>query len=742
MNIDLSRRVAQAMIVGAATVAERHRLITAAVRARAFADLDDETQQLVEALEQRGGKLPPPDDDEELADEGEDFHFPGKHKQKNHGKSRGPRYDRSKPRMALVAATEPAEQPTGMIALLPAADHAARLAVAGGEPADELHATLCYLGEIGMFPEGTREALIRAVEMEAAAGMAFGAQGFAVSTFNPGPGGCIVLGLGGEQLEQCKAAVYASLLTMASGVLWQAPDQHPTYAPHITLIYDPEAATDPRDLYDRVGPVVFDRIRVAWGDDITDIPIGMSTPVDEPVDDMPVVDYDDDLAEVAALDATGLIPWSGIIAMEGVWTGDGRMWAPGSLSWDGVLPQALKWQPVEADGHDGSVVVGRVDEIWRDGAAIWARGVFDAQTHPDLYRQWQLQMLRTVSIKADSTDPGSIEEVPYEGDAPPAAMLAAIQTDQADDVELVEVHDAADPQAEGPVRYVFHRGRIRSVTLAPETAFAEAVVTLMEPAEVVEAEIAEPGVIIEPDAVVAAGYTITIPDLPPESWFTEPTQLPTVGAVHITAEGRIFGLIAPANVLHRGLSRLGQRVTARRGADYSGYMNKACLVTGDDGAPYRINAGNITFDCGHLSPYDDRRADPGYATQHYDNSCSIFARVRCGENEHGTWFSGALVRGVSADQVERAMGCALSGDWQGNRFNAALLVPVEGYPTAQVSSVRVQEGALVAACSPVSFLDTGRTLTSRERIEERAAALGHGQRDRLARMALRRDGLR
>ena len=49
------------------------------------------------------------------------------------------------------------------------------------------------------------------------------------------------------------------------------------------------------------------------------------------------------------------------------------------------------------------------------------------------------------------------------------------------------------------------------------------------------------------------------------------------------------------------------------------------------------------------------------------------------------------------------MGCALSGDWQGGRLKAALLVPVEGFPRAATASVRVRDDAIVASAVPIYF---------------------------------------
>ena len=280
-----------------------------------------------------------------------------------------------------------------------------------------------------------------------------------------------------------------------------------------------------------------------------------------------------------------------------------------------------------------------------------------------------------------------------------------------------------------PVKVITHHARIRSGTVVAEPAFVEATIELGEspiPPPVVLVEGDEPTqvtlladgqgqIVFEQDCgtvdrnwrggptLVAGGsYTITIPEVWPESWFEEPSpdEMPAFGAINITAAGRIYGLLGPAAVDHRAFRGMGRAAPQiPRGIDYSEFCNKGCLVAAADGQVYKINAGNITFDCGHASPVDPRRQDPSWAAQHYDNSCSIAARVRVGENRYGTWVAGGLIHGLTAGAVERMMGCALSGDWQGGKLKGALLVPVEGFPKAVTASVRVREDALVASSS-------------------------------------------
>lgn len=485
------------------------------------------------------------------------------------------------------------------------------------------------------------------------------------------------------------------------------------------------------------------------------------------------MDPDATPAPVAVPSAEGGTPVFGTLVVEGEWTGDGRQFAPGSLTW-ADLPLPLKWQEREAEGHQGAVISGRIDTITRGADNVLSfTGVMDDGPDGGVFgtesaRLIRRQMLRGVSIMPDDIEGADIEEVFPDADGgfeDPQDDAAEFDDENADAFHLPGKHNqknhgksrgprydssrppgtprrhryddddnfhvqAADdtdepieedpiieaipaPQMFGPApRVIFHGGRIRSATLVAEPAFVQAndVQLGSPPAEAVtiapETLDAEPVAAVaatKPRAVTAAAWTVTIPEVWPESWFDEPTEMPPFGALHITAAGRVYGLLGPSRVAHRAFRSRGQRVEIPRNIDYSEFQNKPCLVAGADGGVYRIPAGNITFNCGHASPVDPRRADPTWAAQHYEDSCSIAARVRVGENKFGTWVAGALLHGITPDTIERMMGCALSGDWQGGKLNAALLVPVEGFPTAAASSVRVRDNSLVAASVPIYF---------------------------------------
>jgi hypothetical protein len=400
------------------------------------------------------------------------------------------------------------------------------------------------------------------------------------------------------------------------------------------------------------------------------------------------------------------IPCYGVGCVEGIPDGGSprRMFAPGGLEF-APTPFSFKWQVVEAEGHGGSIVTGRVDAMWRDGALIRWIGCLDnvGQMGREAARMIAAQYVTGVSIMADDIENADIEFV-YVGP---------------EDVDLAPI-EGEPIEAPEPNLMIIHSGRVRSLTLLPEAAFVECRVYLGispdqppmapeiidEPVEIMEASTNEGAAMVDPYAaqpVVAAAYTITIPDIWPESWFEQPREMPPFGALHITPEGRVFGLLAPSRVDHRAFRASGGRVEAPRGIDYSEFQNKPALVAGADGHVYQINAGNVTFDCGHASPFDERRADASWAMAHYDNSCSVAARIRVGESSQGTWVAGALMHGITPDTVERMMACALSGDWQGGKLNAALLVPVEGFPTRVAASVRVLADTVVASCVPMQF---------------------------------------
>jgi 2'-5' RNA ligase len=167
------------------------------------------------------------------------------------------------------------EHSGAMIALIPTDADAARLAVEGGEPGEQLHVTLHYLGDGADFSPDAREQMVDLVRsyLDADGGLPpVEADGFAVSVFNPGSGeSAIVLGLGGAGLSAAHNRVLSAMGDYGADL----PEQHDPWVPHLTLTYsdDPGVVAT---LVDRVGPVVFDRVRLAFAGEHIDIPLSES----------------------------------------------------------------------------------------------------------------------------------------------------------------------------------------------------------------------------------------------------------------------------------------------------------------------------------------------------------------------------------------------------------------------------------------------------------------------------------
>ncbi|WP_460071079.1 hypothetical protein [Streptomyces sp. YKOK-I1] len=182
-------------------------------------------------------------------------------------------------------------------------------------------------------------------------------------------------------------------------------------------------------------------------------------------------DANDDAPDAAPdMDYAGeTAPWEGVLAVEGIVTGDGREFAPDSLSW-ADLPVPLRWNIEDSHGGEArtkAVNVGRIDKIWRDGDKIMGAGVLDLSDDNGrrAHDKIEGQFLRGVSIDADSISDADVEFVW------PEDVNAGTGDSEEDD--LFEMLFAQ------PEKTVFHGGRIRAATLVDIPAFAEAYIALL-----------------------------------------------------------------------------------------------------------------------------------------------------------------------------------------------------------------------------------------------------------------------
>lgn len=170
-----------------------------------------------------------------------------------------------------------------------------------------------------------------------------------------------------------------------------------------------------------------------------------------------VNDQDDDDAMAGITDPDELMPWHGILAPEGVATGDGRQFELGALT-HRDLPVPIRYTPIDNGAHQGAVIVGYINDVWRDEESnVWGAGVFDDNAYAteavDLIAKG---MLRGVSVDLDDMQ---------------------VEYAYADD----SVDENGDPA--GAEMMVVTHGRISAATLVAIPAFAEAYVTLGTRAE-------------------------------------------------------------------------------------------------------------------------------------------------------------------------------------------------------------------------------------------------------------------
>lgn len=166
-------------------------------------------------------------------------------------------------------------------------------------------------------------------------------------------------------------------------------------------------------------------------------------------------------------------PWEGILALEDVETGDGRMFSPGAITWE-QLPIPLRWNM--EDSHGGqpttkAVTVGRIDKVWRNPEnpmQIMGAGVFDDSGANGAEA---LRMVKTGFLSGISIDPDSIKDADVELVFPDGGG------DMSPEDELMQMFAS-------PELTIFHAGRLRGATLVDIPAFAEAKIWLVDPATV------------------------------------------------------------------------------------------------------------------------------------------------------------------------------------------------------------------------------------------------------------------
>lgn len=158
---------------------------------------------------------------------------------------------------------------SGMIALVPSAETVSRLSLGPdvGEPDEELHLTLRFLGsDVASLGDDFKQRVLAEAEALRGSGP-IEAEAFGTAMFNPaGDEPAVVMLVAGDRVFEVESSFSEDL---------KAPDSH-RFTPHVTLEYPKSErfADSIQEGLSRVGPITFDQVRVAWGDENVFIPLG------------------------------------------------------------------------------------------------------------------------------------------------------------------------------------------------------------------------------------------------------------------------------------------------------------------------------------------------------------------------------------------------------------------------------------------------------------------------------------
>jgi hypothetical protein len=363
-----------------------------------------------------------------------------------------------------------------------------------------------------------------------------------------------------------------------------------------------------------------------------------------------------------------------MLVPEGVESGDGRKFAENAISVR-ELPVPLLWQIKTGAGHDGSVVVGRIDYIERiEGGMGNASGVFDSGPYGrEAERLVRNGFLRGVSVDLDKFE---------------------AKEDKQPKEEMAE--DGG--QEIGKDKLTINKARIMAATIVAKPAFQECSILLQKSGDQEDNVTPEDGVYEETtqdfsdlEPMLASGFLESeIPMTPPADWFENP-GFTKATPLTVDADGRVYGHIAAWNVNHIGLPRATKPPRSR--SKYA-YFHTGVIRTeaGTD-----VPVGQLTLAGGH-APLN---ADAMSAAKHYDDTASAVADIHVGEDEYGIWCAGSLRPGLEEMQIRALRASAPSGDWrpiQGSLELVAICqVNVPGFPTARAMIASGKILALVAA---------------------------------------------
>lgn len=373
------------------------------------------------------------------------------------------------------------EHTGAMLALLPRAEDAHRLTLntPEAEPADQLRLTLFYLGDGADWDAEHRADLItriqeRTAELTPISARAFGSAHWNANSEDP----CWVWSISdnpdsdGPGLNAARTAATSALDDMERQP--DLPAQYSPWQPHVCAAYSSSPALL-TELEDRLGEVTFDRLRIDYAGEYTDIPLG---PPETPMDDTAA-------ALTAALPSRRWsTPGDTCIAFENQETGDGRVFAPGSLYWEGG-PWPLQYADEMLMGHEGAELAGAIETMNRAGDRIAANGVLylGRPAGADAVMLLEEGAPLGISVDLDDVDVEFIDRTMPDGEEDStehlalAASLAAVSLLRLDDGSLILTANTAPEWTASGMAMSRSRHAVQLITGPGGTVSANAVRT-------------------------------------------------------------------------------------------------------------------------------------------------------------------------------------------------------------------------------------------------------------------------
>jgi hypothetical protein len=336
-------------------------------------------------------------------------------------------------------------------------------------------------------------------------------------------------------------------------------------------------------------------------------------------------------------------PFTTVLGRLGIPTGDGRIISPGGLT-SRDLPLPLSWQRQSSAGHDGAVVVGRIETMEFHQDMVTATGHM-----LDVMEAWEAEQLVDAGVIGPSMD---LDDLTY----------------VVDDSERVVITSA----------------RIAGATLVAIPSFADVSISLAPvPAPDVSRETSP----VDMEwagayALRASGDVSRETSLPPLEYFTRPTDV-----VPVTVDGdRVYGYMATWGTCHIGLP--GCTTAPSSPSGYAHFLRQEQPTATGESVP----VGVLTVGGGHADP--SLGVVPAMA--HYDDVGSAVARVMAGEDEFGIWVSGWIPPYADRSKVQQLADLDVSGDWRRTggalELVAVCAVNTPGFPVLRRVHFSLQRG--------------------------------------------------